>query len=29
MKHASEIRAWEAQTLADTPWLQQARDKRA
>lgn len=29
MKHASEIRAWEAQTLADTPWLQQAHDKRA
>lgn len=29
MKHEADIRAWEAQTLAQNPWLQQARDRRA
>lgn len=29
MKHDAEICSWEARTFAQTPWLQQARDKRA
>jgi 3-isopropylmalate dehydratase small subunit len=28
MKHEAEIRAWETKTAQDSPWLQEARDRR-